>query len=564
MLAHFSPSISLELFDLYGLVLQLLVPGETTVFYYNPSGLNCSLDWLWQRNLSTNPQIVWQKNEPAVDLAQHFNSNLFVLACLSRESIEMELGGLSSSLSHLRGARVLIEVADTANPNEDLLATNILSLCLKNSMLNVMLYFQQWSRHLIIYSFRAFPHFQLIKQNILTQGPARLQMFVDQLADLGGKEIIAIPDLSPPNTFEYKDASGETRFAGYLWRFIAEFASSLGGRLKASNPTWVSGRTAASLYMLELTRNASVDFGLTTTMITEKSFKNYYQYTYPMLYSSWCTMLPMERPMPVHSLFHRIMSCEAVVVVVTASLVLGLLVPAILKYLGINFRGRLVHLTPRLLALVLVCACAAQLLSLLISRPTSARIDSFDDLLRSSLKIFGMRSEFYFFDGDFRAKYASAFHLTNDPSELYDNRNYFNTSWAYTITTVKWAVINAQQLHFSRPVFRLSHNMCFHGFMPGSLLIPPESVYRDRLHHFILRMDQSGLIAYWIRMSFYDMVRAGRMTIKDYSQTQQLHALTLNDFRLAWHLSLLGVIISLVAFVLELLRFYIPVFLNSL
>ncbi|XP_022233988.2 LOW QUALITY PROTEIN: uncharacterized protein LOC111082112 [Drosophila obscura] len=564
MLAHFSPSISLELFELYGRVLQFLVAGETTVFYYNPSGLNCSWHWLWQRNLTTNPQIVWQRDEPAVDLIKQFNSNLFVLACLSMEFNEWELLGLASSLSHLRGVRVLIEVAGTGSPSEELLASKILSNCLKNSMLNAMLYFQQWSRLLVIYSFRAFPHFDLIKQKILPQGPTGLQMFVDQLADIRGLEIVAIPDLSPPNSFQYTDVNGQKRVAGYLWTFIAEFASSLGGRLKASYPTWSSGRTPASRYMQELTRNASVDFGLTTTMVTEKELKSIYQYSYPILYSSWCTMLPMERPIPVFSLFHRILSYEAVILVLTASLVLGLLVPGLLKYLDINFRWRLLHLTPRLLALVLVCACAAQLLSLLISRPTSTRIDSFDDLLRSGLRIFGMRSEFYFLEGDFRAKYAAAFHLTNDPTELYDNRNYFNTSWAYTITTVKWAVIDAQQRHFTRPVFRLSRDMCFNGFMPSCLLIPPESVYRDRLQHFTLRMDQSGLIAYWIRMSFYDMVKAGRMTIKDYSQTQQLPALNLNDIQLAWHLSLLGVIISLVVFGLELLRFYTPVFLNSL
>ncbi|EDW38994.1 GL13644 [Drosophila persimilis] len=563
MLAHFSRTISQELFDLYGLVLQFLVTGETTVLYYNPSGLNCSWHWLWQRNLTTNPQIVWQSAEPAVDLVQQFSSNLFVLACLSRESNEWELMGLSSSLSHLRGVRVLIDVAGPGR-NEELMATKILSYCLKNSMLNVMLYFQRWSRHLFVYSFRAFPHFVLIKQRILSPGSPRPQMFADQLADIKGKEIIAIPDFSPPNSFEYTDANGETRVAGYLWTFIAEFASSLGGRLKVSYPTWATGRTASSLYMLEVTRNASVDFGLTPTMVTEKNIKWYYQYSYPMLYSSWCIMLPMERPIPVFSLFHRVLSCEAVIVVLAASLVFGLLVPALFKCLGIDFRCKLVHLTPRLLALVLVCACAAQLLSLLISRPASARIDSFDDLLRSGLKIFGMRSEFYFFDGDFRAKYAAAFHLTNNPTDLYDNRNHFNTTWAYTITSVKWAVIETQQRHFPRPVFRLSRDMCFNGYLPSSLLIPPESVYRDRLQQFTLRMEQSGLISQWIRMSFYDMVRAGQMTIKDYSQSQQLRALTLQDLQLAWRLSGLGVIICVVAFVLELLRFYTPVFLNSL
>ncbi|EDW43335.1 GM26509 [Drosophila sechellia] len=178
--------------------------------------------------------------------------------------------------------------------------------------------------------------------------------------------------------------------------------------------------------------------------------------------------------------------------------------------------------------------------------------------------IFGVSSEFYFLDGGFRAKYASVFHLTENSNELYDKRNYFNTSWAYTITSVKWNVIEAQQRHFGHPVFRYSTDLCFSSETPWGLLIAPESFYREPLQHFNLKINQAGLITHWMTQSFYEMVRAGRMTIKDYSRTNLMKPLRIQDLRKCWLIFAVGLGTSTVVFTIELLLIYTNVFLNSL
>nr|XP_017031444.2 LOW QUALITY PROTEIN: uncharacterized protein LOC108081015 [Drosophila kikkawai] len=556
MLANFSLVPAPELFDLYGLVLPFLVPSETTVFYFNPSSPSCRWELLQRSQLYDHPQMVWQRAEVYSNLYSRHNSHIFVLACLSRTFYEWQLKSLATTLTRMRSVRVLIEME---GEESFFLASQVLSLCLQHSMLNVGLYFRSFS----VFSYRVFPYFKLIKQRISEE--TQPLIFTNQLVDLGGYQLRVQPDLAPPNSILYRDLRGENRISGFLWQFILTFAENLGAGIEILYPPWSKPKVSTNEYMIELTRNGSSDFGVTPGNIMFKHAERFRDHSYPFMYSNWCTMLPMEKPLGTNSLFTHILSCGSATLLAAMYLVCFLVRPALIRLLKIIICNRLMRLFSRLFFLAMVCGCSAQLLSLLISPPIRSRIHSFDDLLGSSLKIFGMRNEFYFQEGDFRAKYAAAFHLTDSPDDLLDHRNYFNTSWAYTITSIKWLVIEAQQRHFAHPVFRFSEDLCFRWGSPYSLLIAQESIYRERLHHYIYMMvHQSGLIEHWITRSFYDMVKAGRITIKDYSLPRRVQPIQLQDLRLCWRVLGTLLLISFAAFALELLLFYTNVFLNSL
>lgn len=559
MLSNISFSSAPELVDLYGLVLKFLVSSENTLFYFNPTGQKCSWETLPRTILSNHPQIIWFREETYPGLYKRHSSNLFVMACLSSTSYDGQLQLLAESLTRYRSVRVLIEVQDKEG---SFLASQILLLCQQHSMLNVVLYFSRWTRTLNVFSYLAFPYFKLLKQRL--SGSLRPKIFINQLKDLQGYKIRVQPDLSPPNSFSYRDRHGECQVGGFLWRIVENFSKSLKGDTQVLYPTWAKAKVSAAEYMIQFTRNGSSDIGVTTTMITFKHEERYRDYSYPMYDISWCTMLPVEKPLSVEILFSHVLSPGSALLLILAFILFFLIVPQLIKCLGITFRGRLIGMASRIFALVMLCSSSAQLLSLLMSPPLHTRIKSFDDLLTSGLKIFGIRSEFYFLDGGFRAKYASAFHLTENANELYDNRNYFNTSWAYTITSVKWNVIEAQQRHFAHPVFRYSTDLCFSSETPWGLLIAPESFYREPLQHFTLKINQAGLITQWMTQSFYEMVRAGRMTIKDYSRTNLMKPLRIQDLRKCWVIFAVGLGTSTVVFTIELLLIYTNVFLNSL
>ncbi|XP_017009081.2 uncharacterized protein Ir20a [Drosophila takahashii] len=562
MLANLERSLAAELLDLYGLVAQFLLSTEATLVYYNPASLDCSWSVLWRRHLTAHPQIVWQLSYPQPELYDRINGGgLLVLACLSEDSSSIsQLENLATSLNHLRtSVRLLIEVAAF---DEESLASRLLSFCLRRSILQVELYFRNtnhspWN----LYSYHPFPNFELVKRNISSGN--KVEIFENKLVDLRGHRLRVMPDLSPPNTFFYRDERDENQVAGYLWDFMDTFAGRLNATLRMVRPKFRAGVAPESSYMLQYTAQGLIDVGLTTTLITRRNLWAMHQYTYPILISSWCTMLPVERPLKTPDLFNRIL-CPALAVILLLVILITWLAFGHLNCLLLLRNSRMARIVPRLLALLLLTTSSSQLLSLLISPPYQERITSFEDLLRGDQRILGMRSEFYDFDGAFRARYAGIFYLIDDPDELYDLRNHFNTTWGYTMAYIKWLVINTQQRHFAKPVFRWAKDLCFIDFMPTSIVVAPDSIYWEALKDFSLAADRAGLLKHWVRKSFYDMVKAGKMSIKDYSELVTLEPLNVADLQLVWRICGAAIAAATGIFLMELLFFYVNVFLNSL
>ncbi|XP_060647211.1 uncharacterized protein LOC132785234 [Drosophila nasuta] len=546
---------------LYSLIVELALRTRS-IFYYNPSGLECNWRWLQLHNFTNHPQLVWNSALPFVHLNRLFNNELFVLACLDADLARNELTGLLSSLSHLSNSKVLIELVGNKSVelrSKESLVKDILLQFRQKNMLNVVIYFKSTSHPLYLYSYDAFPQFTL-RQRDFTKSCGD-QLYPRQIENVKGYILRVIHDFSEPNTIIYYDANGKELIRGSLWDFIANFASTIGARLKAIEPTWPHGRHLGDSYMLELTKNNSVDIGLFTAQVDERNSNRFYQYSFPILYASWCVMMPLERPIQIPAIFKHILCTGTMAFLIIA------LICYWLSSLGSLFRlqrwNRCWRLSPRLLALLFVCLCQAQLMFLLIMHPRQLPIDSFDALLASDLRILGVSSEFYLLDAAFRARYAAAFRLTSNVSEFFELRNSFNTSWAYSITSNKWTMMEAQQENFQRSVFRYS-DLCLHESLPYSIILDEDSVYYQALMFYSMRVHEAGLLEKWVRNSFYDMVDAGRMHLTDYSVTIEPQPLRLPDFQIPCRYFGYGIIIALAAFVIELLRFYINVFLENL
>ncbi|XP_017874487.1 PREDICTED: uncharacterized protein LOC108621582 [Drosophila arizonae] len=562
-------SLAAEIYQLYALVLQLV--DRRSIFYYNPGRLDC--DWQrWQQrsNLSGRPQWVWHSQVPFAQLKEQQTSELFVLACLPASFDVPGLAGLSASLNHLRDMPVLIELLDSSaihQSDKDSLASQVLAYCLKKSMLNVALYFQQDRSHLTLYTFSAFPRFRLIKRNLLHSRLAggEGELFPDQLANLGGYTVRIMPVYSEPTSIIHRDANGEQRISGYGWRLIETFAQKIGANISIVLPTWRPGRILTEAYMLEFTRNGSIDFGLLSTQMTQRFKSRYYQYSYPIFYGGWCIMLPIERHIDLRVVFMRVLEAKALALLLISlgSCYLLLHVDRMIAPAWLRYCLRSLRITPWILALLVLCVCQAQLFSLIIMCPMEAPIDSFDALLASNLRIFGLREEFDDLDDEFRARYALAFRLTGNLTKFFQLRNSFNTSWAYPITAIKWVVLKELQSYFQRPVFRYSE-LCLSQNYPYSILLADESIFRRRLMMFTMRSRSSGLINHWMRHSLIDMVKTDRMKIKDYSTPSHVQPLRLQDLRYVGLCLGVGLLLAATVFVVELLPFYVNVWLDSL
>lgn len=276
-------------------------------------------------------------------------------------------------------------------------------------------------------------------------------------------------------------------------------------------------------------------------------------------------MLPLELPIGRKELLAHVWEVSLLsllLMTLVISYISGGLSIFRIPYWIINCRHCL-RLTPRLLTQFIICISLAQLFHLTVKRPQFAPIESFDDLIASNIHIFGLRAEFDLLENDFRARYAEAFRLTRNLSEFFRMRNSFNTSWAYSVATNKWVILQEQQRHFQRPLFRYS-DLCFSESHPQSILLGEDSIYYNALQVFTMRMQQSGILHHWMQHSLYDMVKAGRIELKDYSTLRPMMPLSMEDLQLAWRCCGAGLVLALSAFVVELLRFYVNVCLDLL
>lgn len=265
-------SFATEIYNFYALLVHLI--GRKSIFYYNPGGLECNWKWVQEHNLSTQPQWVWNTNVPFNLLKKQHNSGIIVLACLSEDFQIVELEGLSTSLNHLTTVQLLIEIQNSESSKKDSIAMEILLHFLRKNMLDVALYFPVTKTPLILYNIQLFPHTKLLKRCFTNSSIYRntFQLYPNQLSDLKGHKVRAMPDFSEPNTILYYDAYGKPKVTGFMWHFISTFVSNLNARLEAVLPTWPRGHNLAEPYMLEFTRNGSVDFGLAPVLMAEKSF----------------------------------------------------------------------------------------------------------------------------------------------------------------------------------------------------------------------------------------------------------------------------------------------------
>ncbi|KAH8312187.1 hypothetical protein KR044_009742 [Drosophila immigrans] len=542
-----------ELYPIYALVLQAI--GDGSIFYYNPSGHECNWTWFQQHNLTQQPQWVWHNRQPYFALRRQLNSEEFLLlACLTEEHHFTELAALSDTLDRLKKVRVLIELSGFKDKKFDAVALRILRYFRQANMLNVALYFQYSTHPSMLYSFEVFPKFAML-QHRLTSLPQVL--FPKQVSKLKGFELQAMHDYSEPNTIHYLDASGRIHMKGFLWHFIEAFGHSLGANMRPVHPTWPPGRLLSEPHMLEFTRNGSVDFGL----LTVQAAKNFYerrgqQYSYPIFMGSWCIMLPLESPIKRTAMFQHILETKALALLLILFLCSCLAVDFIPLWLRLR-------LAVKLLTLFLICLCFAQLYHLMVTRPHHLLINSFDDLIAAGMHIFGLQAEFDILDNDFRARYAAAFRLTGNLTEFFRIRSSFNTSWAYSISSIKWYILEEQQRHFQRPLFRYS-DLCLTPSHPDSLLLAENSIYKEALKIYTMRTQQSGLLLRWLRHSLYEMVETGRMQLKDFSTPLQLRSLDVQDFRQVWRCCGAGLALALIVFGIELLYFYVNVCLHHL
>ncbi|EDV54011.1 uncharacterized protein LOC6554443 [Drosophila erecta] len=525
-----------------------------TLLHYRVGSCECWFDDVMGSADST--ALMWNNQTYPHYLRQRQDSDMLSVSCLRFHQYQEVLLALSVMLDQILYIPVVLQLCGDEDSNQEL---NSARLILKQSqdlkMINVVLLSSKFFTSGTLYSYEMFPEFKV--KTLVYQ--AYLKLFPYKLGNLKGHPIRTIPDNSEPHTIVQKISNGSITIEGPVWQLMVEFVKHINGTLQLPMEPHPD-RTIKLVQVLDLVRNETVDIAASLRPYTVNVKRSSsHVYGFPMMVGNWCSMLPTERVIRSHEALARLMKSPWTWLIL-------LVLYGVHRFLVLKTRLRisLVHLIKLLINLALICFLEAQLSAYFIGPQKVNHISNMQQLEESGLKIRGMRAEFMEYPIEMRSRYASSFLLHDVFFDLAQDRNNFNTSYGYTVSSVKWNLYKEAQRHFRRPLFRYSEDICVQKLSLFSLILQSNCLYRHENRNFILRMHEAGLISLWYRRSYYVMVAAGRFPKGDLSTVRQAQPIRWSEWQYVELLHVAGLLFSVVVFVIELTVHYVNVCLNNL
>ncbi|KAH8269460.1 hypothetical protein KR018_003422 [Drosophila ironensis] len=493
-----------------------------------------------------------------------FNAKMLALVCLESNPSDL-MKVLYENLQEIRETPTIIFALSDQQIHELFLE------CISQEMLHVLAF--QGSDRSLIYSFRAFPKFQIIQRNVREIK----RYFEPQLKDLGGHALKALPDNVMPRTVSYRDAQGNRQLAGYLTQFIKNYVSTLNATLEIIWDLVPEEGMSIVEHVVRKTDKSKIDFPMA---YFAPQMGNASRKGIPIEISSWFLMLPMEPPLPRSRFFLNLglqsmipMAILMAVVLCNAHRVEAGLRPGLPCFCITNkiLRGILAQpfVLPRLLSpklmliywLLLISGFfmsnyyIANLATWLVHPPAGKQIGSWKQLSNSNFKILIVQSDLDLLreviGNELIDTYIDTFQLA-DTVEFQKRRLSMDGSNAYPVTNNLWPILQLSQERLHRPIYRKSPEFVFVPFLPLSLPLPDNCIFRRSIQLYLGRTAQSGLYEFWFRKSFDEMVRLRKITNKVDRNYQIYQDLTWHNFYLVWLAYMALILISLVVFLVEI------------
>ncbi|XP_017124276.2 uncharacterized protein LOC108144143 [Drosophila elegans] len=410
-----------------------------------------------------------------------------------------------------------------------------------------------------------------------------VRFFEPQVKDLQGYPIATIPYNMLPRSVIYRDKEGRRQMTGYLTHFYRNFASSLNTSLRVRWDLVPENEAPSQNVTSALLRDGLVDFPLVLTTLAPEPF--YPSYVGEI--TSWFLMLPVEPDMPLSSLYfnlkgwryflglmiilalllanaHRLEAGEGLLTLRCGDIFGDHVLRAILAQSFVmphrlSLSRTLLYSLLMMAGLIVSTFYSVNLATLLVNPPAAYRILSYNDLRRTHVKILISQQELPTLNEsmgkELLAENLDIFEITPSLVEFLAKRNELNTSFGYPVTNILWPLLQLKQIRMRRPVFRKSNEISFMPFMPVTMPMARNSIYRDAFNRYLSHTLDSGLYNLWFRRSFNELMAVGKLNYSVDHSDGGYHDLIWKDLYYVWIAYIGGTIVSLLVLLLETLYF---------
>ncbi|XP_013098189.1 uncharacterized protein LOC106081047 [Stomoxys calcitrans] len=295
--------------------------------------------------------------------------------------------------------------------------------------------------------------------------------------------------------------------------------------------------------------------------------------SYPIGINDWCMMVPNRIATPAHNFLQRsfrgytwfLVSFSIFYIALSIWLftpppkrdislsllqaICSMLLISPLRVLkGPSLRIRLIFVMLFIMGFFVTNLYLTKMASFLTSSPEVPQINSMQDVVDAKLPIMVTTFEYEsMLSKNFPTEFM-ALMVPVSKGEMDKHRDQFNKSFGYSTQTDRWRFLSIQQRFMKEPMFRLS-KICmgpFYHIIP----IQRDSHFSRPLRKFMMSAFQYGLMSHWNYEAFADALYM--KYVKVILEHETVEPLSLTYFRSIWIIWLIGLILSTLAFCVEL------------
>ncbi|XP_055854510.1 uncharacterized protein LOC129918161 [Episyrphus balteatus] len=423
-------------------------------------------------------------------------------------------------------------------------------------MINVMAIFRDFSNSSTFYS-SSIGDIRIIEEIFWNRIRPTEGYFPNRLQNLNGSILPVLFGGNEPGFILSQNKNGENKILGQYGHFFEALAKKHNAKLNTSNV--ILTKTPFEIYQLVL--NGTVEM----TSAAKFRVNPVRMFTIPYEVNDWCIMLPVEPIIPIFEIYTIIFEWQTLVILIVELVLLSALLESatflsgrktsLFNYffndkclrglIGQSFSElpntslslRLIYSLLFVLGMLMVTSYDAFLQTYRTTPPSEKILQTFDDVRESSrVKIRMLQVEMEalsLYVPDAKTRY-SHFVLEKNYTLFKSLRDSLNTSWAYPATSDNWSVSKNQQNLFTRPTFRFAENMCLYHRIQNCFPINENCIYRDILNRLILQIHEAGLLDFWRKRAFHELVEIGRIKMEDLGQKREMKPMKVEDLKLIW------------------------------
>lgn len=502
-----------------------------------------------------------------------FNAEMLTIAKLNQrmEQDKLLLYTLWQRLWHNTQTRLILLFEDSAN---EAYIEQIMHMCAEHTATKVIAF--QPRMTIIERSYwilRIFPTTQVLKRTLPTRGA---KLFINHLDNMYGHPLRIIEKALWPQMYSYIPSNGApSTMSGFLGRSLVEYAKHLNATIL--HPHSMRNKLYLHDELSGFLGNSTLDIGsLTPYKVSDR----YIGFSIIFKCTDYCFMVPLEQPLPKAAFYLgyvnktvAILFCLSVVSIsctwtftsrchcqrpvyiidyfVNESVLQGLFSLPFWWPKQITRLHKALFILIVFAGLNLTTTYISYLQSFLVNPPIAGRAETIDDLVNRGIQIAVDKQNLFAMlaQPDYQ-EHDENFIVFKNITQFLKLQDNLDTRYAFAITDM-WGIYEEQQKYFSRPLFRLS-DICLVKNYPMTLPLQENSIYRENLNDFLMRLRAAGLIRHWQKQSFLEFLDMDWISLEDRNKQQCFQPLKVEDLQLILLSTCIFLFLSFCCFILEI------------